>query len=334
MTDLRRRARRGKVTAQCFQLAAMLAAGQALDRKSVANALKTSPANADRYLRAIIDKMEVSVGQRDRMKLVRARSNSSSPTTDLDTAAAACIAASLAQLFQSTKLGARMNEAIKRVLASAPDASIFENRERQFLFLTRGGERALNQKGSARLDVVIAAILGRHELRLKYKTFAGVEERCVMNPLSLALHEHQLYVLGYVRSELKTIRFSRISAAFRKRKTFKYPTLAAYDPRELFQHSLGIFSRDDASRGIRVCKVKIRLDGKWLHYVRSHRWHPSQQHRTDKRGLVLEMHVRTCEELDRLILGFGPDAEVLSPPHLRERIAQRAKAAGELYSRK
>lgn len=322
------------MTAQCFQLAAMLAAGQALDRRSVADALKTSPANADRYLRAIIAKMEVSVGQRNRMKIVRAKPSTITRTIDQETAAAACIAASLARLFQTTKISARMNDAIRRVLADTSDASIFNDRDRQFLFLARGGERALNQKGGARLDVIIAAILGRHELRLKYKSFAGIGEECVMHPLSLALHEHQLYVLGQVGSELKTVRFSRISTAFKKKKTFKYPNLASYDPKKLFEHSLGIFSRDDASRGIRVCKVKLRLDNKWLHYVRSHRWHPSQQHRRDRRGLILEMHVRTCEELDRLILGFGPDAEVLSPPHLRERIAQRTRAAAALYSAK
>jgi predicted DNA-binding transcriptional regulator YafY len=181
----------------------------------------------------------------------------------------------------------------------------------------------------------VDAILQRTILRVKHTRFKGETETIYMKPLSLALHEHQLYVLGFVNGGLlRNVRFSRITAALAMKEQFEYPPLDDYDPRLVFRDSLGIFIHDDERKGIRVRDVKIRLTHRWASYVETHRWHESQRHMVDKRGVLLELHVRTCPELERLILGFGPDAEVLSPPDLRDRIAQKAEELATRYRRR
>lgn len=328
-----RSSKRGVVLERCFQLAALLATGTPLDRNVVASALKTSHANADRYLQAIIATMKVSVRQRGRMKIIQAALPEGTQPLNNATAAAVCIAASLARFFQKNAIGERMNKAVEKLLFTSPNASLFSERERQFIFIARGGERALHSKGSTRLDIIIDAILKRQKLRLRYRRFNGTKAMCLMSPLSLVLHEHQLYVLGDVQGGMETIRFSRIHAALKMKDTFKYPDITDYDPKKLFSDSLGIFIKDDADRGMRVCNVKIRLTKEWLPYVQSHRWHHSQRHRRDGDGVILEFRLRTCHELDRLILGFGPDAEVLAPADLRERVGRRAAQLAQLYAK-
>lgn len=44
-------------------------------------------------------------------------------------------------------------------------------------------------------------------------------------------------------------------------------------------------------------------------------------------GVVLELEVGAPEEVERFVLGFGPDAEVLEPPSLAARVCELHAAA-------
>lgn len=329
-----RPSKRGNKIERCYRLAALLAEGKALDRNIVMDELQVGPATADRHLRVIRTKMKVTAKPKGGRTVLRAERHSTSAALNHATIAAACIAASLARLFHTTPLQSRMKTAVARLLEASHDSSLFAEYERQFLFVARGGERALHRKGSARLDSIIDAIVERRTLRLRHRRFDGSSMKTYIRPLSLALHEHQLYLIGLVGEQLENIRFSRISAAFKTKESFEYPSPAQYDPAKVFRDSLGIFIKDDLENGISVCKVKLRLNKRWLPYVRTHRWHHSQRHHVEGDAVILEFYLRTCRELDRLILGFGPDAEVLAPADLRDRIAARARALAALYEQK
>lgn len=62
-------------------------------------------------------------------------------------------------------------------------------------------------------------------------------------------------------------------------------------------------------------------------------WHP-QQHsqRLDDRRLELRIPYHRDEELILDILRYGPDVEVVAPPELRSKVAQRLRQAMERYS--
>ena len=318
---------------RCYALAAILAKGDPLDRNVIATKLGISQANADRHVRAIRNTMAVAgTAGKDGLTSIRAvRGTTKAVATP--TVVAACFGSSLSRLFHETPFEQRLRDVVSHVLEGVKDVPKFKDRERQFLFISRGGERALRRNGATILDDIVDAILERRLLRLRHTRFKGKTETIHLKPVSLALHEHQLYVLGFAEKDLRIIRFSRIAAALKMKEVFEYPTLDEYDPRIVFRDSVGIFIHDDESKGIRVQDVKIRLSSRWAGYVETHRWHDSQRHKIDRHGVLLELRVRTCLELQQLILGFGEDAEVLEPLELRKKIAAQAASMATRYRR-
>jgi len=314
-----------------YELSAILMSGGALDRNLIAAKLGIGLANADRHLRAIRNAIAVrSTVGKDGLTSIRAVSGGTKvPSTA--TIVAACFGASLSRLFQETPFEQRLRDVVAHVLEGVRDLPKYKNRERQFLFVSSGGERALRRNGATILDEIVDAILERRVVRLRHTRFKGKIETVHLKPVSLALHQHQLYVLGFADTGLRNVRFSRITSALKMKETFEYPTLDEYDPRIVFRDSLGIFIHDDESKGIRVRDVKLRLSSRWASYVETHRWHESQRHTIDRRGVLVELRVRTCPELEQLILGFGGDAEVLEPPELRAKMAAQAAAMTSRY---
>ncbi len=143
------------------------------------------------------------------------------------------------------------------------------------------------------------------------------------------IYEHQLYLIAKTHSgEVRFYRFSRLLEAERADDTFDYPSQTEYDPEQLLRDSFGIFIGNKHP----ITNVCVRFSVKWKAFVRSHRWHPSQQVSMDERGVLLRLRVRTCPELEAWILSFGEDAEVIEPQSLRERIAERARQAASRYA--
>jgi hypothetical protein len=62
------------------------------------------------------------------------------------------------------------------------------------------------------------------------------------------------------------------------------------------------------------------------------RWHPTQQTRRARRGVVLAMKMRPTAELARRILGLGNGVEVLAPPSLRQKVAAALHEAASRYA--
>ena len=326
---------RGAELRRCYRLAALLVEGRSLDRNVVAEELGIGTANADRHIEAIQEAMSVTKARgKDGLTSINATVPPAGARASRPTVVAACFGASLARLFRDTPYEEKLRNVVGHVLAGVADVPMFKDRVRQFLFIPRGGERALRRKGTAILDTIVDAILRRRSLRVRHVRFKGEPETLYMNPLSLALHEHQLYLLGHVDSRVRIVRFARISAALMLKQTFEYPSLDDYDPEKLFADSLGIFIHDDREKGILVRDVRLRLAPRWASYATSHQWHTSQEQSVSERDVLVDFHLRTCPELERLILGFGPEAEVLEPADLREKIAASAQETAALYASK
>ena len=65
--------------------------------------------------------------------------------------------------------------------------------------------------------------------------------------------------------------------------------------------------------------------------IRERRWHATQRLiDTLDGGVVLELDVAAPEELERFILGFGPDAKVIEPLSLASRVRERRLAAASV----
>jgi predicted DNA-binding transcriptional regulator YafY len=176
------------------------------------------------------------------------------------------------------------------------------------------------------LDDLIEAVLHHRVIGIRYTRFSGDSQELRLEPLSIVVHDHQLYVVARgARRELHPYRFARIQAVDVLEEAFTYPSRAAYDPEHVFRDSFGVFL------GLPVRRVELHLDKRWAPYARTHRWHESQVVVVTRSYVSVKLRVRVCPELEAWILGFGDEAQVVRPADLRARIAARAARLARVY---
>lgn len=320
-------ARRSASIARHFQLAADLMKGREHDRHTLATRLGIKPAMADRLLNAAVEHLPGVVERRDgKQRKVRMGSATIASEPSYPTAVAACFGSSLWPLFEGTSYQTGIREALFHVIGRTKRRAIFKDIDRKFWFLRCGGESALLDR-AALLDELLESVLHHRATTIEYTRFNGAIEHLRIEPLSIAVHDHQLYVIG--RSEralLHPYRFSRIRSVDVLDEAFLYPSRAEYDPEQVFRDSFGIFLNRP------VEDVELRLHPRWATYARTHRWHDSQVVEIDPTGVLLRLRVRVCPELEAWILGFGEQVEVKAPAILATRVAERA--AGVVRPRK
>jgi hypothetical protein len=78
-------------------------------------------------------------------------------------------------------------------------------------------------------------------------TSSGSLQHLRLEPLSIVVHDHQLYVVGRDhQGGLHPHRFSRISSVDVLDDSFQYPGRTEYDPDQVFRDSFGIRDRGSA----------------------------------------------------------------------------------------
>src|SRR5262249_61899319 len=93
-------------------------------------------------------------------------------------------------------------------------------------------------------------------------------------------------------------------------------------------HPAGVFADTfgiAADAWFPVTNIEVSLAPRWSSFVKSHRWHRSQE--SFRRGgrIHVRLRVRLDPEVVAWILGFGPDVRVVDPPALRRRVARIAQ---------
>src|SRR5438876_1176312 len=181
--------------------------------------------------------------------------------------------------------------------------------------LTRAEAGTLVGLGAASVDRQLEAI-GRHLPLVRERKRGKLPVR--IEPLSLALYDHQLYLIGRPRGGAPhPYRFSRVEAVDPAGGTFQYPDKDSYDPERVFADSFGIAVEEKYP----VTLIEVSLAAKWSSFVQSHRWHWSQESFMRGGRVHVRLSVRLCPEVVAWILGFGPDVRVVEPGALRRRIA-------------
>jgi len=112
---------------------------------------------------------------------------------------------------------------------------------------------------------------------------------------------------------------SRMHAITRTGEIFKP---RRFDAKIQIDNRLGVTSGDPV-------KVRILFRGKASYLVAERPWHHTQQLAPgpdEEWNLELSMCVPHTPELEREIMGYDPDANVMEPPALREAILRKARA--------
>ena len=134
-----------------------------------------------------------------------------------------------------------------------------------------------------------------------------------------------LYVIGYdeARDDRRTYKVERIRSVSITPETFEAPDDSV--AREMLQ-AWDVIADDEP------VEIVIRFDPAVAQRVHETRWHPSQVEELEDDGSLLwRARVAGVLEIRSWILSWGPDAEVLEPPELREWVAQRHASAAARY---
>lgn len=323
------RAARYKSLDRTVDVLAALMRGEELDRASIAQMGHVELATADRQIVALAKCPGIVQARRGRKKVLRFDPESCSPAPSFPEVVAACLGTSLSRVFEGSAYERTMRDALDYLLSRARKEALFRNIDRKFLFVARGGEVAFPER-SGDLDDLVDAVLRSYTVTVEYRRFDGRAESLLLQPLSIAIYDHQLYVIASSSDgATHPYRFARIaSLTVHTRDTFSYPPRVEYDPDRLFRDSFGVFISDTYP----VRDVAVRLSAHWTNYARSHRWHKSQKVIPNPDGSVtVSLRVKTCPELEMWILSLGEHAEVLKPDELRQRIAERIQAMAGVY---
>lgn len=170
------------------------------------------------------------------------------------------------------------------------------------------------------IDQLQQAIDQRHAVHIRYRTpDAAITERTIEPGF---LHWdggiEAMYVPSWcrLRDAIRIFAVHRIQSIEPRQNEMARPV-----PRRTMERAFRLWYRD------RVEHVAILFTARVAGEIRERRWH-STQRVLDARdgGTCLHMDISAPEELERWLLGFGPDARVIEPTRLAEHI-QRAHAS-------
>jgi len=215
------------------KLIAALLSGRDLTRAEITALLEERVAAADRQIAAIgrhVPLIREKRRGRLHVRIDRSKVAGGAERTPIATIIAACVGASLSKLFEGTSYEKGMRDLVHYVSRDAIHPERFQDSRRQFVFLVRGGEKALPEKEEL-LEEVVDAVQRRRGLQIRYRAFDGARQSLRIEPLSLAVYDHQLYLIGRSRGRpAHPYRFSRLEAAEAAGGTFQYPDKDSYDP--------------------------------------------------------------------------------------------------------
>lgn len=187
--------------------------------------------------------------------------------------------------------------------------------------------------GMGKADAEVFNALSRGIVREREVTFdyrkpgdASATPRRV-RPYHLSHRQNLWYLVGFDldRGALRTFAVPRIASVTVTETKFKRP--AGFSPEKFFAKALGVVA------GTRDYRVVIRFSGPTADRIREREWHESQSFRTLRDGrLELKLRLGALEEIERWVLEWGADAEVIEPAELRERLRQTAETLARRYS--
>jgi predicted DNA-binding transcriptional regulator YafY len=189
-------------------------------------------------------------------------------------------------------------------------------------------ESNIDLKGLHFLTPLFNAIINERVLLVKYKDFKSSEPyEITFHPYYLKQYNSRWFVFG-LNSENQVYNWNlaldRIESLLELDLKYEQSVI---EWEEYFYDLVGVTKPE----GVEVQEVVLRFSPDVAPYVITKPLHPSQKHRNDPTGLEVRINVIPNIELERLILSFGEQVEVIYPQDLKELISRRLSSANRLY---
>ena len=172
------------------------------------------------------------------------------------------------------------------------------------------------------------AVLKLRVIEMRYYSMSSRRETTrKVSPFKVWFFNGTFYLVGWchVHDEIRMFVLDRIRLLHVTKERFIPPL--DFDLEEYMKDSFGVFHTD-------VEKVVIRFSRSLERYLKENIWHPSQVFKKHKDGsLLMTMQVGGLCQVMSWVMGFGRQAEVLEPEHLRKAVAEELLITAEKYAR-
>ena len=170
------------------------------------------------------------------------------------------------------------------------------------------------------------AVLKFRVIEMRYYSMSSKRETTrKVDPYKVWFFNGTLYLIGWchVHNEIRMFVLDRIRLLHVTDDRFIPPD--DFDLDEYMKDAFGVIQTDPE-------KVVIRFDPSLEKYLKENIWHPSQVFEKDGNGdVILTMEVGGLVEVMSWVLGFGRQAEVLEPEHLRKAMVEEIAAVARRY---
>lgn len=192
-------------------------------------------------------------------------------------------------------------------------------------------QRALNERYIQVLEAITLSWSLQRKVRLWYRSPRSGQVR--QRDLAPYFVEpsgagYACYVIGLDdwSGEMRTFKLERLERAQMLDETYEIPS--SFNPDQYLEASWGIM------HGEETIEVILQFSANVASRVKESVWHPSQE--IDELvggGCLFTVHISEPKEMQPWIRSWGPEVEVLSPPSLRQAIAEEASRMAAIYQR-
>lgn len=191
-----------------------------------------------------------------------------------------------------------------------------------------GFESNVDLKGLHFLTPLFNAIINERVLQVDYKDFKRPESYdIIFHPYYLKQYNNRWFVFGLnPENQIPNwnLALDRIENLSETGMKYQPSTM---DWKEYFYDIVGV----TRSQGAELQKIVLSFNSEVAPYIITKPLHPSQKHKNGPTGIEVRIKVIPNYELERLILSFGEQVQVVSPQDFKERISHRIKLADGLY---
>jgi predicted DNA-binding transcriptional regulator YafY len=148
----------------------------------------------------------------------------------------------------------------------------------------------------------------------------------IIDPLHLVGHRGEWYLLcwSHHHQEVRIYALFRIKQATLRKETFTRPE--GFSPEAYIDPSFGVFVNEGA------VDIAIRFDGEAASKIPERRWHYDQEvERLGDGGIIVRFRTNQQSQVLFWASQWGPNAEILEPPELRDRARKWFAGASRRY---
>ncbi len=193
-------------------------------------------------------------------------------------------------------------------------------------------EKNESLKGLDYLDVIYHAIVNKHVLSIKYRSFkARSASTFIFYPYLLKEYRNRWFIFGRRKGTLINLALDRIHKIdIAEKEVFIENDL--FDPQSFFSDVVGVTK----NIGMKAEKVIFWVDKQNAPYVKTKPFHKSQKliETKDDNSMVFEIEVVINQDLQREFFGFADTIKILSPQSLVDFMGWKFRLAKERYTGK